>query len=135
MRSHRRHSRTLWAGEGLTLSDWRKTLQFRPCCRRRSRLRGGVTGVRGGSPENLRSEEHTSELQSRLHIVCRLLLEKKKLLARYGRPGLPPRGGCHLMLTDGPWRTSQYAHFNRFANGHSLEFGRPLAGCRADLQQ
>src|SRR5687768_18015998 len=25
-----------------------------------------------------RSEEHTSELQSRLHIVCRLLLEKKK---------------------------------------------------------
>src|SRR2546429_3380163 len=36
-------------------------------------------------PENrrelakIRSEEHTSELQSRLHIVCRLLLEKKKI--------------------------------------------------------
>src|SRR2546422_1378844 len=29
------------------------------------------------SPD-LRSEEHTSELQSRLHLVCRLLLEKKK---------------------------------------------------------
>src|SRR2546422_6612335 len=28
--------------------------------------------------EALRSEEHTSELQSRLHLVCRLLLEKKK---------------------------------------------------------
>src|SRR5687768_17641744 len=28
----------------------------------------------------LRSEEHTSELQSRLHLVCRLLLEKKKQL-------------------------------------------------------
>src|SRR2546422_10539625 len=28
----------------------------------------------------LRSEEHTSELQSRLHLVCRLLLEKKKSL-------------------------------------------------------
>ena len=28
---------------------------------------------------NLRSEEHTSELQSRLHLVCRLLLEKKKI--------------------------------------------------------
>src|SRR2546422_7747951 len=27
---------------------------------------------------NRRSEEHTSELQSRLHLVCRLLLEKKK---------------------------------------------------------
>src|SRR2546422_3097708 len=29
-------------------------------------------------PESPRSEEHTSELQSRLHLVCRLLLEKKK---------------------------------------------------------
>src|SRR2546422_3296235 len=28
--------------------------------------------------EDRRSEEHTSELQSRLHLVCRLLLEKKK---------------------------------------------------------
>src|SRR2546422_5818320 len=28
--------------------------------------------------EDSRSEEHTSELQSRLHLVCRLLLEKKK---------------------------------------------------------
>src|SRR5689334_24332247 len=27
---------------------------------------------------NLRSEEHTSELQSQFHLVCRLLLEKKK---------------------------------------------------------
>src|SRR2546422_6596279 len=27
----------------------------------------------------VRSEEHTSELQSRLHLVCRLLLEKKKV--------------------------------------------------------
>src|SRR6478752_9778541 len=31
-----------------------------------------------GGPDELRSEEHTSELQSRLQIVCRLLLEKKK---------------------------------------------------------
>src|SRR2546429_1709879 len=30
------------------------------------------------SPPKDRSEEHTSELQSRLHLVCRLLLEKKK---------------------------------------------------------
>src|SRR2546429_1482409 len=34
--------------------------------------------VLGGDTERLRSEEHTSELQSRLHLVCRLLLEKKK---------------------------------------------------------
>src|SRR5687768_18313398 len=31
-----------------------------------------------GAGADLRSEEHTSELQSRLHLVCRLLLEKKK---------------------------------------------------------
>src|SRR2546429_234276 len=30
-----------------------------------------------------RSEEHTSELQSRLHLVCRLLLEKKKIRHRH----------------------------------------------------
>src|SRR2546422_7602698 len=30
-----------------------------------------------------RSEEHTSELQSRLHLVCRLLLEKKKKILRF----------------------------------------------------
>src|SRR2546429_120706 len=30
------------------------------------------------NPQQNRSEEHTSELQSRLHLVCRLLLEKKK---------------------------------------------------------
>src|SRR2546429_764802 len=34
----------------------------------------------------LRSEEHTSELQSRLHLVCRLLLEKKKSKLRAERP-------------------------------------------------
>src|SRR2546429_837692 len=32
-------------------------------------------------PDATRSEEHTSELQSRLHLVCRLLLEKKKKLS------------------------------------------------------
>src|SRR2546422_8459004 len=31
-----------------------------------------------GRADGERSEEHTSELQSRLHLVCRLLLEKKK---------------------------------------------------------
>src|SRR2546429_5098308 len=37
-----------------------------------------------------RSEEHTSELQSRLHLVCRLLLEKKKNSRHRGRPRLRP---------------------------------------------
>src|SRR6266508_6949640 len=37
----------------------------------------GGCGRRSGGPAR-RSEEHTSELQSRGHLVCRLLLEKKK---------------------------------------------------------
>src|SRR5687768_18239498 len=37
-----------------------------------------------------RSEEHTSELQSRLHLVCRLLLEKKKTTTPYP-PSTPKR--------------------------------------------
>src|SRR5687768_17807310 len=41
---------------------------------RRSRL--GIPPIVG--LDAVRSEEHTSELQSRLHLVCRLLLEKKK---------------------------------------------------------
>src|SRR5439155_12256314 len=43
---------------------------------------GGIIGEACGSywevPQASRSEEHTSELQSRGHLVCRLLLEKKK---------------------------------------------------------
>src|SRR2546422_8280498 len=36
-----------------------------------------------GGVNHFRSEEHTSELQSRLHLVCRLLLEKKKKTKLY----------------------------------------------------
>src|SRR2546429_6400734 len=42
-----------------------------------------------------RSEEHTSELQSRLHLVCRLLLEKKK--KRTTRQELPVRQNIHTL--------------------------------------
>src|SRR2546422_7145006 len=39
----------------------------------------GFATAEGARVEHVkRSEEHTSELQSRLHLVCRLLLEKKK---------------------------------------------------------
>src|SRR2546422_3460363 len=50
--------------------------------------RGGVSGQRIETigdqmiQARLRSEEHTSELQSRLHLVCRLLLEKKKKIKK-----------------------------------------------------
>src|SRR5205814_7888462 len=39
---------------------------------------GSITVVFNGEIYNHRSEEHTSELQSLRHLVCRLLLEKKK---------------------------------------------------------
>src|SRR3712207_8962222 len=42
-------------------------------CNLRHRLQ-----MRGGDRTRMRSEEHTSELQSRQYLVCRLLLEKKK---------------------------------------------------------
>src|SRR5437660_2708874 len=45
-----------------------------PTCRARKRQRT----CSSSTPRPPRSEEHTSELQSRGHLVCRLLLEKKK---------------------------------------------------------
>src|SRR5690625_6727829 len=45
----------------------------------------------------LRSEEHTSELQSRGHLVCRLLLEKKKYLKWQCRAGGPGRHDLGLV--------------------------------------
>src|SRR2546422_4951180 len=51
----------------------------RPGTRGRGPRRGAAPGRPGGRAlARRRSEEHTSELQSRLHLVCRLLLEKKK---------------------------------------------------------
>src|SRR2546429_6517699 len=48
-------------GTNAGASGWRKPIVIPP----------------GDRPDRARSEEHTSELQSRLHLVCRLLLEKK----------------------------------------------------------
>src|ERR1035441_2691551 len=51
--------------------------------------------ARAKSTSTIRSEEHTSELQSLRHLVCRLLLEKKSLhrseLGHFLRNGRPPR--------------------------------------------
>src|SRR2546422_4776416 len=65
---------TLSLHDALPISAWSA---------RRSRAAGSrdAPGGRGCAPRPAgppRSEEHTSELQSRLHLVCRLLLEKKK---------------------------------------------------------
>src|SRR5258707_8517331 len=44
---------------------------------------GAVLGATVEYIERWRSEEHTSELQSRQYLVCRLLLEKKKLTSKH----------------------------------------------------
>src|SRR5438477_8996814 len=50
-------------------------------CASRGDSADGHVGLRGGvrAARALRSEEHTSELQSHVNLVCRLLLEKKKI--------------------------------------------------------
>src|SRR2546422_8560305 len=54
-----------------------------------ARLRRCRCPQRGDGSPGGRSEEHTSELQSRLHLVCRLLLEKKKKLVQIVRQSFP----------------------------------------------
>src|SRR5689334_24323843 len=51
-----------------------------PCASRGSsgNRRTSGSAVPAPGPRTTRSEEHTSELQSQFHLVCRLLLEKKK---------------------------------------------------------
>src|SRR5260370_12725410 len=74
-----------WAGLGTCpTTRFRRADNRTSCPRRHSRLKLSV---------RVRSEEHTSELQSHLNLVCRLLLEKKKRRTLYA-PGstLPATG-------------------------------------------
>src|SRR3712207_8035592 len=70
--------------------------------RRRSSSRSNATTACGRSS---RSEEHTSELQSRQYLVCRLLLEKKNrvpaLPVSCGSPPLPTTQRCYSSLSVG----------------------------------
>src|SRR5205809_4927357 len=61
------------------------TTLFRSHCRARAHWRRGSRSaiLSWCWSRCSRSEEHTSELQSRLHLVCRLLLEKKKKKKKY----------------------------------------------------
>src|SRR2546425_2680405 len=77
------HLRVLTYGEGLRLDDWERVLAQ---VRRTSGvdaaspfvLTQGLVSAGHDYAEGVRSEEHTSELQSLAYLVCRLLLEKKK---------------------------------------------------------
>src|SRR5690348_17391945 len=64
--------RTCSSGRSCADRQWRRYLPF---CTGRSTASTASARSAGKPP---RSEEHTSELQSPVHLVCRLLLEKKK---------------------------------------------------------
>src|SRR3712207_7539382 len=62
----------------------------RPRASRKARNRAPCVALRAGARRaGLRSEEHTSELQSRQYLVCRLLLEKKNKIDPYESLTLP----------------------------------------------
>src|SRR3712207_8517137 len=65
---------------GAVASDWDTGLDREVGALRRAvrGLREAIYDLRPGEGTSFRSEEHTSELQSRQYLVCRLLLEKKK---------------------------------------------------------
>src|SRR3712207_7119266 len=67
------------AAEPRATAGGARAVRVRPVGRRdRRRGRGRRQGGRARPAGAARSEEHTSELQSRQYLVCRLLLEKKK---------------------------------------------------------
>src|SRR5438477_7366976 len=70
----RSHLRTL------TLQKSRSAESCRSAIRRRSARSAASPASCGRATPRFRSEEHTSELQSHVNLVCRLLLEKKKTI-------------------------------------------------------
>src|SRR2546422_4127323 len=61
-----------------------------------------IMASRSNRALHLRSEEHTSELQSRLHLVCRLLLEKKKKNPMHTRTRWSMRPDRHIGYFSSP---------------------------------
>src|SRR5438105_6356597 len=78
--------------------------------RRGQRLEGPGISDNARGLAALRSEEHTSELQSRVDLVCRLLLEKKNQRYRAGRTKrsrVPEPGLCRRSRTASPPRAAR----------------------------
>src|SRR5215204_2117370 len=75
----------------------------------RSQVAPGFRATRVGrqvqTPTDLRSEAHTSELQSHSDLVCRLLLEKKKTHQRAPSANAPrtPSGATHATIARPAW--------------------------------
>src|SRR5207302_2602603 len=70
-----RRSPPRWPGSRSASTKWRSLTTAGPMPREKKSAGATVSG-RCGASSNIRSEEHTSELQSRENLVCRLLLEK-----------------------------------------------------------
>src|SRR5260370_30887217 len=88
---------TLFRSTKMATPTIARSLRNCPCVSTRSGMRsGGSTGTHTGPGRYAwavaRSEEHTSELQSHLNLVCRLLLEKKKMLEH----ARTPTDVCHV---------------------------------------
>src|SRR5207253_9548901 len=76
-RANFRHQHTALAGEFEDFAEWNFQVFLNVVAQRLERRHvENFRAVKQSSDK--RSEEHTSELQSRGHLVCRLLLEKKK---------------------------------------------------------
>src|SRR2546422_8416442 len=72
---------TLFRSDQRPLSAQNRRSEAEPAHRNKGAQAARQASMRfhcAGQRQASRSEEHTSELQSRLHLVCRLLLEKKK---------------------------------------------------------
>src|SRR3712207_8935039 len=84
-RSSRGKSRgTSGGGSSVTRAGYerRRAQRAARCDRQTAPMRLGVLDVGSNTVHLLRSEEHTSELQSRQYLVCRLLLENKNRMRR-----------------------------------------------------
>src|SRR2546429_4703350 len=99
--------------------------------------RGVPLTRRGPSPlptteaRSPRSEEHTSELQSRLHLVCRLLLEKKK--TPQPPPPVQQADLCTLMLPLPAHDTLYTAASPYYSLPSSVQIATPVFGTSAYL--
>src|ERR1039458_8071151 len=89
----------------VTLLNWPTTKPPMPAIS--SRATGGSSKVRfldcSSYERTKRSEEHTSELQSLRHLVCRLLLEKKKTITGISQKRCPYRASALLTTDAGRW--------------------------------
>src|SRR5438477_8741857 len=74
-------------------SDLGGTLRVRSCRSADSRSRSAAVPA-----ADLRSEEHTSELQSHVNLVCRLLLEKKKKNRHRRAADIGNTPSCHMTI-------------------------------------